>query len=195
MSIPPPRLFFALVPDENCLRYLEAQQNHLRRCGWERYGKFSPEESLHLTMRFLGPVSEEMLPPLMDAVRAVGTASKPFEYEVGKPVLFPRVSRAKVVAAQVAPEFRLKQLARALDQAALAAGLPANEFPFRPHITLARLKGSASRPNLPSLGGQVSVPAERVVLFVSDLTPEGPVYRELASFALGTSTSGGEAGL
>jgi 2'-5' RNA ligase len=186
MSVAPPRLFFALVPDENCLRYLEAQQNHLKRCGWQRYGKFSPEESLHLTIRFLGPVSEEVLPPLMEAVRDLGKESKPFDYEVGKPILFPRVSRAKVVAAQVAPNFRLKQLARALDQAAVAVGLPANNFPFRPHITLARLKGSASRPNLPSLGGQVSVPADRLVLFASDLTAEGPVYRELSSFTFGT---------
>jgi 2'-5' RNA ligase len=181
MSGSPPRLFFALVPDEPCLRFLESQQANLKRCGWERYCRFSPREALHLTVRFLGAVGEETLPPLLERVRSGLTEGKPFDYEVGKPMLFPRVSRAKVVAARVEPNFRLKQLARVLEESAVAVGLPGNELPFRPHITLARLKSSASRPNLPVTGGQVSVNADRLVLFTSDLTPAGPVYRELDS--------------
>jgi 2'-5' RNA ligase len=76
-------------------------------------------------------------------------------------------------------------LARALDRAAVSVGLPAAEFPFRPHITLARIKSSASRPNLPTAGNRMNVPSGKLVLFASDLGSEGSVYRELASFALG----------
>jgi 2'-5' RNA ligase len=186
MSDAPPRLFFALVPSESGIRFLTSQQDQLKRCGWERYGRFSPPESLHLTLRFLGPVNETVLPQLLILAGEAAKASNDFEYEVGKAILFPRVSRAKIVAAQITPNFRLKQLARALDRAALTAGLPATDFPFRPHITLARLKNSASRPNLPSLGGRLSLSAGKVILFASDLKAEGHSYRELASYPLGT---------
>jgi len=95
------------------------------------------------------------------------------------------VSRAKIVATGIEPNFRLKTLARAIDKAAVAVGLPENDFPFRPHITLARLKSTASRPGLPKLGGRITVPSGKVILFASDLNQEGSAYRELASFALG----------
>lgn len=186
MSTPPPRLFFALVPDAPCLKFLEAQQAHLKRCGWQRYSRFSPPEAMHLTLRFLGSVSEEVWPLLVERVRESVRESRSFEYEVGKSILFPRVSRAKVVAAQVLPNFRLKQLARLLETAAVESGIPASEQPFRPHITLARLKSSAARPNLPSLGGQVTVTADRLVLFASSLTNEGPIYQELSSIGWAT---------
>ena len=185
MSDAPPRLFFALVPDEAGLRFLESQQAQLKRYGWERYARFAPPESLHLTLRFLGPVSERVLPDLLTAAGEAARTAAGFEYEAGKAMLFPRVSRAKIVAAGITPNFRLKNLARALDRAAIQVGLPASEFPFRAHITLARLKSSASRPNLPSLGGRLTIPAGKVVLFASDLKAEGTVYRELASYPIG----------
>ena len=186
MSAAPPRLFFALVPHEPAVRFLVSQQDQLRRCGWERYVRFSAPESLHLTLRFLGPVSETVLPDLINLVREATSSALSFDYELGKATLFPRVSRAKIVATQIAPNFRLKTLARALDRAAVAMGLPESDFPFRPHLTLARLKTSASRPGLPKLGGRMTVPAGKVILYASDLNQEGSAYRELASFALGT---------
>jgi len=186
MSDAPPRLFFALVPHEPAVRFLVSQQDQLRRCGWERYVRFSAPESLHLTLRFLGPVGETALPDLINLVREATSSALSFEFELGKATLFPRVSRAKTVATQISPNFRLKTLARAIDKAATAVGIPEDGFPFRPHITLARLKTSASRPGLPKLGGRMIVPAAKVVLYASDLNQEGSTYRELASFALGT---------
>ena len=185
MSETPPRLFFALVPEEVARRYMVHQQDTLRRCGWERYARFTPPDALHLTLRFLGPTNEAALQELLVLVREELKGASRFEYEVGKAILFPRVSRAKIVATRITPNFRLKSLARALDRAAVSVGLPAAEFPFRPHITLARIKSSASRPNLPTAGNRMNVPSGKLVLFASDLGSEGSVYRELASFALG----------
>jgi 2'-5' RNA ligase len=64
-------------------------------------------------------------------------------------------------------------------------GFPPEERPFRPHLTLARIK-QARRDDWPSVASSaeaLSLPAytvDEILLYKSDLTPTGPHYTHLA---------------
>jgi 2'-5' RNA ligase len=75
-------------------------------------------------------------------------------------------------------------LQAACERAARAAGFEKEERPFRAHLTLGRWRESTPRPELlpADLG---STRLEALVLFRSDLRPDGAVYTPLARFPLG----------
>jgi len=184
LSTPSPteRVFLALRPDAEALRFLASHQEHLKRCGWERYGRFVPSETFHLTVRFLGTVGPDVVTALLAKAAELAAATPDFTYELGRAVLFPRVSRAKILAAKVTPHPSLRSLSRAANQLARDLGLPEDEHAYRPHVTLARLKPASSRPNVPSLGGQCPSAAGHLVVYASDLAADGATYRELGAF-------------
>jgi 2'-5' RNA ligase len=77
-------------------------------------------------------------------------------------------------------------LQRACERAARAAGFEREARPFQAHLTLGRWRDRAPRPDFPpsDLG---TTRLDTLVLFESDLRPDGAVYTPLARFALGRS--------
>ncbi len=84
----------------------------------------------------------------------------------------------------LAVEAAILDLQRACERAARAAGFEREERPFRAHLTLGRWRDRAPRPELPpaDLG---ETPLDTLVLFRSDLRPDGAVYTAIARMALG----------
>ena len=75
-------------------------------------------------------------------------------------------------------------LQRACERAARAAGFEREARPFKAHLTLGRWRDRAPHPELPPVDlGATRLDA--LVLFKSDLRPDGAVYTSLARFALG----------
>jgi 2'-5' RNA ligase len=70
------------------------------------------------------------------------------------------------------------------ERAAVAAGFPPEGRPFRPHVTLGRWRERVRRPAAPAfdLG---ATPLGPVILFKSDLRPQGAVHTPLRTFPLG----------
>jgi RNA 2',3'-cyclic 3'-phosphodiesterase len=131
------RLFFALWPDGQVVRQLEATANLLTL---DAVGRLVPAGNLHLTLAFIGEVSDHKLAVLQ---------------QIGHSLRAPRFTaicecleywpqpRAVVAAVRNAPEALLELSAR-LHQ---AADLP--QMPLRAHVTLARKVAQA--PVLPAM--------------------------------------------
>lgn len=143
-------------------------------------------ESMHLTLCFLGsrPVGE--IEPLSAAVEA-------FEGEacalaLGAPVWLPR-RRPRALAVEVAdPAGALTDVRERLAQGFSAAcGWQPERRRFRPHVTVARVKGRAGL-----AAGVVELPpspaaafdAGTLTLYRSRLAPSGASYEPLASVTL-----------
>jgi 2'-5' RNA ligase len=79
----------------------------------------------------------------------------------------------------------IAELQTASERAAVAAGFPPEERPFRGHLTLARFRERVSRPALPptDLG---TVRLATLALMRSQPQPGGAVYTPIARFPLGT---------
>jgi 2'-5' RNA ligase len=97
-------------------------------------------EKLHLTMKFIGDVDEGGMERLAAAAGAVAAQHRPFDLTLGGVGAFPNFRRARVVWMGVESEPRLELLHHDLEVACGDAGFEVEGRPFRPHITLARVR-------------------------------------------------------
>jgi 2'-5' RNA ligase len=103
-------------------------------------GRVVAPSNWHVTLRFIG----EVAPPVVDRVAHAIDESElgsPFRVRWGGLGAFPRSAKATVLWA--GPAFGrddLIQLAVAVGEGLEGAGLPGEERPFRPHLTLSRIR-------------------------------------------------------
>lgn len=114
------------------------KQSLLRLCGGLNGVRWVVAEQLHLTLRFIGECDRAAADVLADALAEV--IFQPFELCLRGVGQFPPRGQARVLWAGVAPSPALVQLQAAVEAAVRSAGQPAEDKPFSPHITLARLK-------------------------------------------------------
>ncbi len=149
-------------------------------------GRSADPRSWHITLRYLGPVTVEQ------AERFVGDLAEhlrrePFTLGFGGLGAFPRPTRASVLWLDVARGAdALAELADEAEHAAQASGLEPEERPYRPHLTLARLRPPR---DVSALVGSVdrfplTQTVDRVVLFASHPGPDGPRYEPVAVLPL-----------
>jgi RNA 2',3'-cyclic 3'-phosphodiesterase len=149
-------------------------------------------EKRHLTLKFLGDVDEGTVPSLTAAAdRAVGRHA-PMEMSIRDIGAFPNFRRARVVWSGVEQEPRLELLHHDLELACEASGFEVEGRPFRPHITLARVRTPLPEERLRTLSRaarsirlRASMLVEGITLLESTLAPSGARYRRLHTASLG----------
>ena len=155
--------------------------------------RWTPEEHLHLTLRFLGDVEEERIEMLTDRLNALRVQKFLLPLEgVGS---FPPKASPRVLWCGVGSGHpRLHQLRQRVDDAVLACGIEADLKTFHPHVTLARCGPKAGtavnswlRKHHDFAGPSFSV--EAFELFASELRPTGPTHTLLHRFPLEMAAS------
>lgn len=184
------RLFVALEVPEGRREAARETTEALQRTSAVRLRAVDPA-LMHLTLRFLGEVTEEHVEPLIaaltEAVPAVDVA-----LELARAGTFGPAARTQVVWLGVGGDLDgLQVLAGRIEDAVRAAGLPPEERPLRPHLTLARL-GRQARPEerrtvAEAVRGLQAPPplpfrAREAVLVRSYLGGAQPRYEVLAQF-------------
>jgi 2'-5' RNA ligase len=132
------RLFAALAVPPEIGETLRRRQQGLPGARWR------PLESLHITLRFFGGVSETTADDLDAELGQVRGAPVSVALEgVGA---FDEAGAVRAVWAGVAADPTLEQLARRCERAARRAGLKPDARAWRPHLTLAYLsRGEPAR--------------------------------------------------
>jgi len=130
------RLFFALWPDAAARDALvAATAKVVRRCG----GRPVPAASLHVTLAFLGSVSQSQLAQLARIAREQATACA---QEVPLSLTFERLAhwpRQQILCVPASEDAGgAHALAAELREATAAAGFHPDLKPFRAHVTVAR---------------------------------------------------------
>lgn len=127
------RLFTAIeIPDEICAE-LHNLHHPLPGARWIKPADF------HLTLRFVGDINTALAREFVANLASVAVDA--FELTVSGLGAFGGED-PRAIWAGVAPSSALVALAQAHEKAARAAGLPPDKRGFKPHITLARLKGA-----------------------------------------------------
>lgn len=142
-------------------------------------------EGAHLTLRFLGEASPAAVGDVREALARAASLCPPFDARLRGLGTFPERGSPRILWLGVLVPDAVLLLQAACERAAVAAGFPPEERPFRPHLTLGRWRQREKRPELPA---DVDLGLARVVslvLFRSDLRREGAVYTPLARFPLG----------
>ncbi len=178
------RVFIAVDVDQpemvQSLRALEEELSSLRVPM-----KLVEPENLHITIRFIGEVSDFIVGEIRSKVLP-SLRFKPFKLRLAGLGAFPSPSNARVIWVGITEGFEeLKAIREQVDKGLKDLGLRLEEEEFVPHITLARLKERGSPAVLKFLMersnyeiGEMTVTSVR--LKKSTLTPRGPIYETLA---------------
>jgi 2'-5' RNA ligase len=184
------RLFFAIELSDHLLDLLDETTAPLLAEAPEL--AWVPREKRHLTLKFLGDVAEEALLKLTTAGDRAAGRHERLEMMVREVGAFPNFRRARVVWIGVEQEPRLELLHHDLEEACMHEGFEVEGRPFRPHITLARVRAPLPVERMRSLARvarsvrvQATVPVERITLLESTLTPSGARYRRVHAAPLG----------
>jgi 2'-5' RNA ligase len=149
-------------------------------------GSVVPPANWHLTLRFLGSIEETTAERVMAELDQSERGGR-FVVELAGLGAFPNPRRATVVWVGVtAGGERLGELAALGEVAARAAGLALEERPFRPHLTLSRVRPDADvRGLLEEPGpGPVRFEADAVTLYRSILERGPARYEPVERFPL-----------
>ena len=179
------RVFFALPISDSCAKQLVQTSKHLKALLPTQSLRWFEPDNYHVTMAFLGNVEQSAVPALERIARltvAEFTARDDLHFTGIQ--WFPKASKPKVLALQVAENKGLLELQKTLMTALGREGFKADRREFRPHLTLARCGRSSIACGLMDDGIVLSSPIDSLVLFASDLTPKGPIYTPLFSTAI-----------
>jgi len=185
------RLFVAAWPDIVFLDALDPADDWIERTRWLRK---TPRAQRHITAAFLGDTSHASANAAITAIASITSKTSPINIHAGELVALPDRTRPRVIALEVATATGdllallrgiVAKLAGLLDHESLNRS--AGRAP-RPHITLARARrGQQCRrtdlqktPHIDAAAIMTSLTLVR-----STLTPDGPRYETLRSFALG----------
>lgn len=133
---PTGRVFAAVVPPPEVVAALDDRLENL-----SIPGRPVPPPNWHLTLRFIGKVDEVRYQRWLGAIDSAALPS-PFRVTLGGLGAFPRPARATVLWVGVEGD-QLSDLATVVDEAAAEAGLGGEERPFRPHLTISRVRPPA----------------------------------------------------
>src|ERR1700678_3755264 len=193
------RIFIALDIDDairqRIQRFMEGVSGFAPDARWVR------PESLHVTLKFVGEKPIETVEEIKRALSNIRAGS--IEISFRGYGFFPTAKAARVfwIGIEAGPE--LSSLAKAVDEATFALGIPKEDHPFTPHLTLARGGGRSGAPShrkedapnknfqrlqeklaalpTPDFG---TMTAHEFFLYQSQLSPGGSRYAKIASFAL-----------
>ena len=176
-----PRLFLALPIAEDVRTEL-ARVSQDGPSGWH----WVRQEAMHLTLAFLGEVEKERVSAAERALIAGARGIRALDLDAIGMGAFPDLVRAHVLWAGVNGDLeQLMALQERLARALRAEGFSLDDRPFRPHLTLARLRSPQPLPS--SLDRTLHFGlwrAGEVHLYESRRGPGGVRYEVLATAGL-----------
>jgi 2'-5' RNA ligase len=179
------RLFVAVEIDPSVTQALSDFSAALRRrahtlaaaarIGWER------PEQLHVTSRFIGEVSDSQAAAVAGALLPA-LAVAPFELVVEGAGAFPERGAPRVLWAGITAGVEgLTAVAAEVSQRLRACDIAREDRPYRPHVTLARVREPAGLRSS-ALFEELDAPrfgttrVDAITLFQSRTSPKGAVY-------------------
>jgi len=151
-----------------------------------------PAHKLHLTLKFLGDADESRVAGLASIVEKLVARHRPFELTLAGIGAFPNLRRPRVVWMGVEGESRLELLHHDVEVAAADLGYEVEGRPFRPHVTLARVREPLAADRARALARvaravsySATVFVDRFTLFDSAAGGSGAHYRRVHAATLG----------
>lgn len=182
------RAFIAIEISDQIKDILARLESHLKYAGADV--KWVNPEIIHLTLKFLGEITDNKCEAVKSALDVIAKHAKPFVMTVKDVGTFPIRARARVIWAGLdngASE--ATELAERIEDSLSKIGFPVEDRPFSPHLTIGRVRSSLNIEKLKDKissaslevqpGSAVSHKVTSIILFQSTLTPRGSIYTRL----------------
>ena len=167
---------------------IESEMKRDTRISWVQPAK------IHLTIKFLGDMDEQVIDPLLGAIEQAAGSQSPVNVPLERLGAFPRSDSPRVLWVGPSENWergvegkRVNEIHGVVEQACEGLGFLRETKSFSPHLTLARMKmgerhigvalATSGVLDQPLSVGSLAV--ESVVLVKSELKPTGSVYTRL----------------
>lgn len=150
--------------------------------------RLTPPANLHITLKFLGEISQDQIQQLIGVVRDAGSEFIPPMMHFSGGGVFPAVSRARILWIGLSPKTALNTLVKSIETGCEELGFQREKKLFHPHVTLARIKRPVSQEDQPAIrdwidslnqAGDFPYRMKNISIYDSDLSQKSPIYREL----------------
>jgi 2'-5' RNA ligase len=156
--------------------------------------KWVDPKSIHITLKFLGAISEDRINKLMLTIEKAAQSIPPFRLEVRDTGAFPNLEHVQVIWVGVKGELEIiAQLQKRIEINTEQLGFPRESRPFSPHLTLGRVRDNAGLNDRLRIGKLLAdthfialhnVDVKTLNLIKSQLTAAGPIYTRIGSVQL-----------
>lgn len=184
------RAFVAVKPPDAVRRHIEVLQGALRSKGLKL--RWVRPQNIHLTLKFLGDIPVAQVTAVAAAMQRVAAEQSPLMLTHQGIGVFPGIRRPRVLWTGLGGNLeRLQRLVNQLGIELEALGFKREKRPFKAHLTLARIKARLDPERLlQSLQGigdyaPMAFDVAQLVLYQSQLRPQGALYTALAHADLG----------
>ncbi|MBV8858812.1 MAG: RNA 2',3'-cyclic phosphodiesterase [Acidobacteria bacterium] len=187
------RVFCAVELPREVREAAAAHAARLRRFTGVRASWARPE-GLHITLKFIGEVNAARVESISTAAGAAAGGFRPFRLSIEEAGTFPPRGAARVLWLGVRDDSgQLSRLQQRLEEVCSAAGFVRESKPFKPHLTLARLR-SLQASDLPAFlsdehrrasFGPFQFEVTQIVVMRSELGPGGSRYTPLSRHTFG----------
>lgn len=159
----------------------------------ERAFKWVEPENLHLTIKFLGEVPEKKIEQIKSLIKETLDDFKSFQIGVEKMGMYPNAQKPRVIWLGITGAEPLKDIHKMLESQLQKADIQPDKRSFSPHLTIARIRRNADVQSVKEIGETLSkfrvgslgtCAVNHIVLYKSELTPQGPIYTPLLSSPL-----------
>jgi 2'-5' RNA ligase len=179
------RTFLALIIPDHVKDYLFEQRREL--IDDDINFRWEPKEKIHVTLKFIGEINEEILPDLISDLIFLESFNK-IKCEINKFGFFFHNDIPRILWASLIVDPAINEIMRKLDDKLSLYGIKKEKRRFKPHLTLLRLKkdpgadfiGAFNRHKL----GPVKFGVDRIVLYKSELYKSGSKYFEIKNYNL-----------
>ncbi len=161
----------------------------------DAHASWSRDQSVHLTLKFLGAIPQPRVENLsLAAGRAVEGLSS-FNLVVERTGVFPDDGPPRVLWIGVSdPSSRLSELYERLEEECAKKSFPKDARPFHPHLTLARLRKPQGTRALASAHKEmpfepIEISVAELLVIRSELSSEGSKYTVISRHVLGAQPS------
>lgn len=151
--------------------------------------RWTAPETWHLTVKFYGERDQSEVEPITAGLDGAARGTPPLDLHFGALGTNGRGKRARVVWVEVDAPPAMELLHHRVEVAGEQIGVELDGRPFRPHLTLGRVRDGRQLPAeaegvLAATAADVSLLAEELVLYRSDLGPGGPKHSALRTWRL-----------
>jgi 2'-5' RNA ligase len=155
--------------------------------------KWVEPNNIHLTLKFLGEISDERLAEVGEIAKTVASAHNKFTLDIESVGSFGGRSAKIVWVGAGKGTNELLALQKDLDDLLAQAGYPKEEREFSAHLTLCRVNHPMAGLKMSEAIAQFShlklgsIAAESLCVYQSQLTPQGPIYTMMGDYKLAQS--------
>lgn len=151
--------------------------------------KWAAPNNLHITLKFLGDTLPSQVDEVGEELNQAAKLFSSFSFELEGLGFFKNKGMPRVLFAHIKEGEVLQHLAAEIDKRLENLGFQPETRPFKPHLTLARIKFLKNKKGFYEAVEKYrdtfmqNAKINEIIFYQSVLKPEGPVYRELGNFS------------